>query len=365
MNADVPISIVPSRSETGAHVFCVLVKRTYDVIPYHEAQRAERQLPLRLVDEYWDDGDPETCTVRLENDVAPYKPATDVVVLGKAYPPRGKPSPEVKVSVQIGAHRKTIQVLGDRRCVFRSGKIPGFTEPEPFTEMELRYERAYGGADLKSNPEMPLYYPRNTHGRGFALRNVREVIEGLPLPNLEDPDDLLTPERVVLETPRRWNAQPLPQGLGWFQRTWYPRSSFVGSVPGFVDLEVPMREETLGLVPKQQMILARRFKLPSFDVRFNNGASIGLAVPFLTGGEPVKLRHLTTDGTLEFRLPFERPRLALDLGDGPQDLPVVLHTVQIRPDESLLELVWRGAQEYPGPDWLPEMRRLHAELEWA
>jgi hypothetical protein len=364
MNADEPVAVVPSRSDSGAHVFCVLVKRTYDIVPYHEAQRAERQLPLRQVDEYWDEGDPETCTVRFENDVAPYKVATDVVVVGKAYAPRGKPAAEVHISLQAGDHEKTIRVFGDRRCVFRSGKAPTFTEPEPFTEMELRYERAYGGADLKSNPGMPLYYPRNTHGRGFALRNVAEVVDGLPLPNLEDPGDLLTPERVLLETPKRWNAQPLPQGLGWFQRTWYPRSSFVGSIPGFVDLDVPMREETLGLVPKQQMILARQFKLPSFDVRFNNGASIGLAVPFLSGGQRVKLRHLTPDGTLEFRLPSERPRIALDLGQGPQELPTALHTVHIRPDESLLELVWRGAHEYPGLEWLPEMRRLDAEVAW-
>jgi hypothetical protein len=362
MSTDDTVSISPSCSDTGAPVFCVLVKRTYDIVPYHEAQRAEHQLPLRRIDEYWDDGDAETSTVRLESELAPYKVATDVVAVAKAYAPHGKPAAEVNASVQVGPHVKSIRVLGDRRCTFRAGKSPSFTDPEPFTEMDLRYERAYGGADLRSTPSMPLYYPRNTHGRGFAIRNARETIGGLLLPNLEDPADLLTPERVALETPKRWNAQPLPQGFGWFQRTWYPRCSFVGSVPGFVNLDEPMREESLGLVPERQMVLARQFKLPSFDVRFNSGASIGLAVPFLTGGETIKLRNLTAEGTLEFRVPSERPRIALDLGDGPSELTSVLHTACIRPDESLLELVWRGAREYPGPDWLPQMRRMDVEV---
>jgi hypothetical protein len=362
MSPDDTISIVPSRSDSGAHVFCVLVKRTYDIVPYHEGQRADRQLPLRLIDEYWDDGEAETCTVRLESELAPYKVATDVVVVAKAYAPRGKPAPEVNASVQVGPHVKTIRVLGDRRCTYRAGKSPSFTDPEPFSEMELRYERAYGGVDLRSAPDMPRYYPRNTHGRGFAIRNIPDTIDGLLLPNLEDPDDLLTPERVALETPKRWNAQPLPQGFGWFQRTWYPRCSFVGSVPGFVNLDEPMREEGLGLVPEGQMVLARQFKLPSFDVRFNSGASIGLTVPFLSGGESIKLRNLTPDGTLEFRLPSERPCISLDLGAGPNELPAVLHTACIRPDEGLLELVWRGAQEYPGLDWLPQMRRMDVEV---
>ena len=45
--------------------------------------------PLRLIDQYYDDGDPEWSTVQHESELAPYKAATDVVVIGKAYAPRG------------------------------------------------------------------------------------------------------------------------------------------------------------------------------------------------------------------------------------------------------------------------------------
>src|SRR4029077_2092685 len=111
-----------------------------------------------------------------------------------------------------------------------------------------------------------------------------------------------------------------PQGLGWFQRTWYPRCSFVGSVPGFVDPDEVMREETLGLVPRGKIALARRFKLPSFDVRFNNGASPGLALPYLKGGELVRLRNLTPDAALDFNLPSDVPRIVLAIGLGANTL---------------------------------------------
>jgi hypothetical protein len=350
--------IVPTRNEDGAQVFAVLVKRTYAIRPGQAALRTERARPFVQADVYYDDGDPETSTVKYESELAPYKPATDVVVIGKAFAPRGKPVARLDVAVEVGGHKKVIRVTGDRHCLFRDNRPPTFTEPAEFTEMEVRYERAYGGKDERSRPELPFYYPRNPMGTGVAVSNTRAAVDGLVLPNLEDPGDLLTPERVVLGEPDRWNKQPLPQGLGWFQPAWYPRCSFVGSVPGFVDPDEVMREEALGLVPRGQIALARRFQLPSYDVRYNNGASLGLALPFLKGDEAVRLTHLTAEGDLRFTLPGDRPRISLDLGQGENGLDVVLHTVCVRLEDMQVDLVWRGAQVYPGLDWLPQMKKL-------
>ncbi len=356
------IIVLPSVNEVGRPIFAVLVKRTYDVRPGEAAVRAERDLPLLQADQYYDDGDPETSTVKYESDLAPYKLATDLVVIGKAYTLKGKPMPQVEVVVEAAGRRKVIRVIGDRRCIFRQGRAPTFTEPRKFTEMEVRYDRAYGGKDLKSVPRLPFYYPRNTMGTGVAVKNLAEVVDGLALPNLEDPADLLTPDRIILGEMEQWNRMPLPQGLGWFQKTWYPRCSFVGAVPGFVNLDEPMREEALGLVPKGQIALARQFKLPSYDPRFNNGASLGLVFPFLSGGEFVRLIHLTQGGLLQLTLPQDTPRMVMDIGLGESELKPVLHTVCVRVEEMQLDLVWRGALEYPGIDWLPEMKRMNVEV---
>lgn len=350
--------VLPAKADDGSPIFSVLVKRTYDVKPDLGCVRAEWTNPLVNVDIYYDGGDPENSTVQYETDLAPYKVATDVVVIGKAYAPGGMPATQMDVAIEVAGRKKVIRIIGDRRCRYRANSDPVFTDPAPFTEMEVRYERAYGGYDTKSNPQLPFYYPRNHLGRGIAIKNTRDVVDGLELPNLEDPQDLLTPERVVLGERDHWNRQPLPQGFGWFQRTWYPRCSFVGAVPGDVNLDEPMREELLGLVPKGQVALARQFKLPSFDARFNSGASLGLALPFLKGGESVRLLNITPEGQLNFSLPVETPRIMLDIGLGENELKPVLHTVCIRLTERQLDVVWRGAHDYPGVDWLPEMKRM-------
>ena len=95
----------------------------------------------------------------------------------------------------------------------------------------LGHARAYGGADafaLEKHlnpladlrhclPELPglaghnpYVYPRNPAGVGFLLEPSREAIESLTLPNLEDPADRLTPERLLARRMDRWMAQPLP-----------------------------------------------------------------------------------------------------------------------------------------------------------
>jgi hypothetical protein len=226
----------------------------------------------------------------------------------------------------------------------------------------VQYDRAYGGRDHLSNPEEPFYYPRNDRGVGVVLKNTKETVEGLPLPNIEDPGDLLTPDRVTFEKPERWSEQPLPDGLGWFQRTWYPRCSFTGAFPAYVDIDTVLREETLGLVPKGQIALSRQFKLPSFDVRFNNGASRGLVLPYLSSEETFRLTNLTPGGSLVFQLSGEAPSIMLDIGLGENQLEPFLHTVCLRLEEMQVDLVWRGAHSYPGLDWLPEMKKLAAEV---
>jgi hypothetical protein len=356
------VAVLPGTDEARRPVFCVLLKRSFRIVAGGVAERLERARPLVKIDEYYDHGDAEWAPVKYETDLLPYKVATDFVVIGAAMAPGEEPVEVLDVAVSVGEVSKEILVFGDRRCIAGGRGAPEFTDPEPFTRLEIRYDRAYGGFDRESIPGLEFAYPRNPIGRGFVLRNKPELVEGMLLPNLEDPENLLTPERVVLEDPEGWVMQPLPQGFGWFHRAWYPRSSFAGAIPGFVDPDVELEEERLGLVPPRQIALARRFKLPAFDVRFNNGASPGLAVPYLQGGEEVVLRHLTPEGLLRFRLPEERPRIALDIGTGMTELEVVMHTACVRVDDGELDIVWRGALPYPGVEWLPEMKRLDVEV---
>jgi hypothetical protein len=127
-------------------------------------------------------------------------------------------------------------------------------------------------------------------------------------------------------------------------------------------LEQEMRKAFATMVPAAQRKKYEETQLPTMDFHFFNGASPGLAVPFLAGDEPVELLSLDPGGRIQFQLPGERPKIGLDLGKGVQEPPVVLHTVMIRVDERQVDLVWRGAVPYPGPDWLPEMKKMEALL---
>jgi hypothetical protein len=356
------IKIVPGRARNGDAFFSVLAKRSYAIRPGRPAERRGQDAPLRLVDSYYDGGDPDWSVVEHESETAPLKAATDVAVIAQAYAPGGQATAQMVVGVKLGEHKKVLRVTGDRRCQWREGAPPVFTEPEPFTTMPIRYDRAYGGRDEASDPNLPFFYPRNDKGRGVALRNLKAAVQDLPLPNIEEPADLLTPERVVIDDPRRWPDQPLPQGFGWRQRTWYPRCALLGAWPPFLDAGTVTAEERMGLLPSNHVALAKQMRLPPYLERFANGASLGLVIDDVAGNEPVALRGLTPDGALDFELPGDVLAMTLDLGKGECPLKAKIHTISIRPDEMALDIVWHGALPFGPYAKLGSLTRLEAHV---
>src|SRR5437870_33919 len=104
-------AVVPTAGAKGEPVFVVLAKRTYDLLPGAPPAPARQSRPLTQADAYYDGGDPETSTVQHEADLlAPFKPATDVVVVGRAYAPGGKPAPQCDAAVEVAGRRKAVRV---------------------------------------------------------------------------------------------------------------------------------------------------------------------------------------------------------------------------------------------------------------
>ena len=348
------VKIVTGRDGAGEEVFGFLVKRCYRITPAGACE-SDVTPPFLPVDVYW--GEPEHSSPRYEAELVACKVATDVVVLGHAYAPAGRPTTRCDISLEVGgpesgacqvrAVRKVITVIGDR-VALSDGDFIVFSCPHPFTAMPLVFERAYGGGG----------YPRNPVGRGFVTGEMPP--HPVPLPNFEDAADMLTPQRLLVRQPKHWNRQPLPQGLSWFGKTWYPRMSYAGVTPGNVDADETMREEALGLVPAGQIALARQFRLPSWDVRFGNGATPGLAVRGMRGDEAVRLTNLTPDGRMDLRLPGDAPTIVADIGAGETQPNVGLYSVVIEPDAARVTLIWGGSLAYPGAAWLAHMKRLAA-----
>jgi hypothetical protein len=354
--------VLPGQTPQGGHILSVLLKRSYTIEAGCICPRADEDQLINPGDVFWDT--PMNSSVRFESDFAPYKLQTDVVLIARTHAPQGKPTLQCTVGFQVGERSKKIQVTGDRRARFTAkDSAPMFTDPEPFIDMGLRYERAYGGTDVFSDKSTVYPYPRNPLGSGFAVLNERESVDNLLLPNLEDLNDLLTPQRLCIGEFAKWVDQPQPMGFGWVPKTWQPRCLLAGVMPADRATEQEMRKAYAQLVPVDQREAYVKHGLPDMDFRFFNGASDGLSLPFLTGGEMVRTANLSPEGRLDFRLPTDSPRIGLDIGSGVEAPEVVLHTVQIRLEERQVDLVWRAAVPYAGLDWLPQMRKMQVLVE--
>src|SRR6266436_2641847 len=124
----------------GIDTLFALVKAT--LILGERLSLAEKQLPVTLADEYH--GEPGKSSIKNPSNVCLTKPATDVLLLGTVYPPRGRPASQMDVSLKTGPLSKTVRVFGDRVWEKR-GVVPSMSSPTPFETMPLVWERAYGG----------------------------------------------------------------------------------------------------------------------------------------------------------------------------------------------------------------------------
>ncbi len=356
-----------AKDPEGHQAVNVLVKLAYVLEPGGGLVPAPDPVDFAAEDVLEAKGDEPGTFPTEECEIIPFKLRTDVVVTGTIRTPDAYPRRDMLAGVRIGPYGKAIQVFGDRRIEAGKDGALIFTPPEPFTEMPLAYTRAYGGVDpsvprVNDDPRTaeewleyltlerhPGVYPRNPVGSAYVVNPHPWLLFGRPLPNFEDPDDLLTPERIVVTDPRLWWRQPIPAGLGWFGRSWYPRSVLGGLAPPLPAAEpAKLREVELGIVPADH---ADRIADPDLDRRmrreFFNGASPGLAVPLLRGDEPVSLVGLDVAGERRFRLPGEVPRVSMAFRGEAMEVRVHLHTVWIRKDEDLVTLVWSALARPP------------------
>jgi hypothetical protein len=180
--------------------------------------------------------------------------------------------------------------------------------------MPLVWERAFGGSDVTR--EGFLAHPRNPVGLGYRTEGSQRPLDGLALPNLEDPDAPV----------RSWKEHPPPACLASIAPHWEPRRSFAGTY------DDAWQQQRAPFLPAD------------FDSRFLQLAPPGLvARGHLRGGEPVEVRGATPSGVLRFTLPEARIQVTYVVDRTSQVHQAVLDTVLIEPDRGRLILVWRAA----------------------
>ncbi|MET0594193.1 MAG: DUF2169 domain-containing protein [Polyangiaceae bacterium] len=292
-------------------IFVPVIKGTFRIGDRGDCQLAEEQAPLSMEGELWSD-DPATSSYKYEPEVAFFKPATDVVLVGHAHAPHSGAT-EVNVGLNVGSLRKSAIVFGDRLW-FRSAGAWATTRPVPFEKMPLTYERAFGGWDRSHpDPNRHAVDVRNPVGTGFGPAANGEA----RLPNIEDPSALI----------RQFGERPPPAGFGFVSPHWQPRAALSGT------FDAAWLKERSPRLPK------------NFDRRHFNAASAGLvAQGYLRGDEAVTTIGTTREGRLSFNLPaMPAPEVRVVFhGKKEQRLVPNLDTVIIEPDERRVLLLWRA-----------------------
>ena len=299
----------------AAKSWVVAVKATFDILPDGTTKVAEKQEEPLYGEVY--SGEPGKSSVLYDADLTGPKQSTDVVLNGHAYAPKGKPATEVTVTMKVQKVSKRLTVFGDRR--WERGLMGlSITPPQPFEKMPITYERAFGGWEtIPEKIEDQRLEPRNPIGAGFALR--AEHLLGKPLPNVEDPEYLIT----------SWRNRPPPAGFGVVASYWQPRLKYGGTY------DDKWQKERFPLLPDD------------FDERYFQSAPVDQQLAGLGGGDRVELINLTANG----RLTFDLPRIVLAFrtrfGHDRLDHRAHLHTVILEPDQPRVIMVWHTTLPVP------------------
>lgn len=273
----------------GQELLLVMVSASFeDPARDGKLQVAETQLPVAFADEPL--ADRPLSSVRHEADIAPEKPGCEVIVLGSAHAPGGRPAESVDIGLQAGPIRKVLTVTGDRAVV-----AGGASAPLPFRTMPVIWERSRGGSRDDGSCDA-----RNPVGIGWkdAQSADPEVLSDLP------------------NITYKGEAGPAarPAGFAPVGRGWQPRIGYAGTY----DADW----------------LARQWPLPphDFDVRHNLCAPPDQWAEALPAGTPVTLVNMTPGGRWSFRLPALKAPLRLVYVDRVESPGMTPDTVILEPE---------------------------------
>lgn len=297
----------------GRELLVVVIKGTY-TLPANGAEPtlAEEQSKLVQADEFT--GEPGYSAPLRETDYSHRKLKCDVVLNGSAYAPGGFPTRAVDVSVRVGAMRKSFYVFGDRRW---QDYLLSANDPEPFKQIPISYDHAYGGADANEDqPEEVATYVENPVGIGYHPVRSRRSLVGKPLPNTAESR---TPISDI-------KGKYRPMSFGPVGRNFFPRYRHAGTYDQrWLDDEAP-------------------FWPKDFSYAYFQCAPDDQQVPFLEGGEEVELKNLTPDGRRLFNIPQRQVPITFLPHKG-EDIRAnaVCDTLLLEPDLQRFSLTWRLA----------------------
>ena len=242
----------------------------------------------------------------------------EVLVVGKCFAHGSEPVPASEVHLRIGPVDKALYVFGDRFWRRKGSIVKAISDPRSFTEMAVSYQNAFGGTDYKKNPL----------GKGHALVKTETGEKIHPLPNIEDPQDLI-------DSPKK---KPDPAGFAPIDLTWPQRFDKVGTYD-----EKWQRERFPGLAE-------------DIDRTFFNAAPEDQQIEgFFKGDEPFEIKGMHPEKNLiQANLPGLKSRCFINRkteeGEQFKEIGTRLDTVWLFPHSEKGITVYRGTSEVQTDD---------------
>ncbi|HVO74259.1 MAG TPA: DUF2169 domain-containing protein [Ignavibacteriaceae bacterium] len=303
---------LPGKVNFPKNSLTYIIKGTFDLKPDQAAAISEKQL-FPTGDEFYSEDKDMIGGPRYSSDFAYFKPKADLMLVGRFYAPGGKQIHSGIAKFQAGLKTKTINIFGNRFWMQGiSGSVS--TTPQPFSQLELRYENSFGGENYENNPV----------GKGINKIENERGERVYPLPNILKSGETISSPGTKLE----------PAGFGPINQTWKQRFSKLGSYKG------NYLEERWPWFPKD------------FDWSFFNSAPSDMqSNGYLKGDEEVYLENLhPVHPRYHSRLPGLRVRCFIietdeKKGDLFKEINLNLDTLWVDMDQEKLVLVWRGVSD--------------------
>lgn len=273
-------------------------------------------------------GDPATSPLAHEQDIAPAKTATDVIIHAIARSEGSREMTDWPVSIAIADRLyHEFRVQGPSHWL-RNGPVLGW-QREPIarvTSVPLEYTRAYGGVLRDDTGTINDAWPQNPAGVGFVTQAWLDRQRGpYPAPQIGLLAELMTRDPL---------AEMSVQGTGPIAKSWSPRRALGGTFDA----------SWLG---------TRHPRMPAdYDLNFWNTAPRKLqSLPFLDGAETLVITGVSVSGPVSVKLPGAR--IGLQIGDTRDFVAaMVLNTVEVDvtaedPGEHSIHLTWRARLSDP------------------
>ena len=272
--------------------------------------------------------DPAWSPLAQEQEIAPGKEGTDLVIHAVARAPEGRARTDWPVAVEVpdrlhyGFHVRGPAVWTHRRLTGWQRQ-----EPELVSEVPLTYALAYGG-QAPGPDDSVMMHAANPAGIGFVTPELLARHEDIPIPQIGNLAEFMVDDP---------STQMTLHGTGPIAKTWQPRLGHAGT------FDETWERERHPRMPKD------------YSLRFWNVAQGPLRLdPPLSGAEEVRVTGISTAPE---PVCVQLPRVACILAaQGPEaqdSLPMVLDTVTLDladpdPLTHTATLLWRV--QVPGPD---------------